>query len=175
MNRNRLAYVLLLCVAMVGCAQRPDVCPHDQGVDITDPHAWAHKQWDEDLAPGPERRITEYRLDLDHDGTGELFLALESSTGQAGCPHFVFKQDGTRYVLLGDLLMHPKALRVLGLGDDGRLRIATYSRLGGSEGDICWMTSENGRFVVLRRERIQPGDSGTEEGRRRYAEVFEKR
>ena len=161
----------LLCSMTTGCAQQVASSP-SRGAEIADPRAWAHRQWDENLVPGQEQRITEYRLDLDHDGTPELFLALESMYGQAGCPHFVFKQDGSRYVLLGQLLMHPRGVRVLPLGEDGKLRIVTYRRLGGSQGDILWMTSRDGQFVVLRQERIHPGDSGTEEGRARLAEVF---
>lgn len=164
--------ILLLSTAIDGCTKQNAVEPQGRRDEIADPRAWAHGQWNENLVGGQEQRITEYRLDLDHDGTPELFLALQSFYGQAGCPHFVFKEDGCGYVLLGQLLMHPRGVRVLPLGEDGKLRIVTYRRLGGSQGDILWMTSRDGQFVVLRQERIHPGDSGTEEGRARLAEVF---
>ena len=68
--------------------------------------------------------------------------------------------------------MHPRALRVLPLAEDGSLRVITFERLSGHEGLIVWWTSEDHEFVALSKERIYPGDSGTEEGRRRYQEVF---
>ena len=173
-SREMLVLSILLCSMTAGCIQQQAVGSPRRGIQTADPRAYAHEQWDKNLMPGQdqERRITEYRLDLDHDGTPELFLAWESFHGQAGCPHFVFKQDGVRYVLLGELFMHPKGLRILPLGEDGRLRIVTYRRLGGGVGDILWMTSKDGQFVVLQQERIHPGDSGTDEGRARLAEVF---
>lgn len=110
--------------------------------------------------------------DLNHDGIDELFIALPWTAGNAGMSHEVYERCGEKYRLLGNLFFHPRAFRVLPATSQHPIRLARYLRSSGTEGLLETLTYENGQFVVLTSETIHPGDAGTDEGRRRYAEMF---
>ena len=117
-------------------------------------------------------RVEHAHVDLDHDGTDEWFLGSSSTRGNAGLSFLVLKRDGEAWRPMGEIFVNPYAFRVLPLGPDGGIRLLRYYRLGGSVGSIDTLTYRDGEFVVLESETIHPGDSGTEEGRRRLGHAF---
>ena len=171
-RRTCFACLLLSGAAMVGCAggeaQREGTPTQTQV--ISDPGSWAKAHFEKRI--GSAGTLSSYAHDLDRDGTDDLLIATTAGAGNGGSPHLAFKGVEAGYVLLGDLFMHPRAFRVLAPSEECNARLVIYQRLGGSEGDIVWLVSRNGQFIEERRERIHPGDGGTDEGRQRYEEVF---
>ena len=125
----------------------------------------------EDFLCGMDR-VVHCRIDIDHDGNSEWFLGSPATRGNAGMSYLILKRDGEVWRPMGEIFLHPMSFRVLPLASDGSLRLLRYHRLGGSEGVANTLTHRNGQFVVLDSETIRAGDSGTDEGRRRYAELF---
>lgn len=116
----------------------------------------------------PER----FELDLDHDGTPEVFLTSTRLHGTGGGPHLVFQRRGDEFRYAGQLPGRRHTIRVLPVGPDGHARVRTWWS-GGAGYGIATLWKWDGRgFTQLSSEDIQAGDSGTEEGNRRFEELF---
>jgi hypothetical protein len=151
----RYLWAVALCVG--GCSTHPLTTPTAAPVGISDDFL---NQW---------VRVEHAEADLDHDGTAERFIGNPSAGGNAGQPYLVLQRRGDRWYPMGEIFLNLAAFRVLPAAPDGSIRVARYWRLGGSEGKLDTLTWRGGEFVVIASESIHPGDSGTEQGRLRYA------
>ncbi len=128
-------------------------------------------QWTADnLADKPNADISHVKtkgLDIDHDRCEELLVWDQAMMGQAGGPVLVFRKHGEAHKYIGEI--GTLNAKVLPLGPDGKLRVAVYSRIRGRKGEILVFTNDGDRFVLLSKE---PIDGDTEEGKRRYEEIF---
>lgn len=169
--KTRIILGLLIgLTALSGCNDRSAVSetpPESQ--TIADPVAWSKDHW---RNYGFTGSLEQQRYDIDHDGVEELFIAATENRGNGGNNFHVFKMIGGDYIVLGEVFFHPKAFRVLPLSDEGAIQFVTYHRSSATEGTLAWWTYQNGEFQTTRTETIHPGDGGTDEGRRRYAELF---
>lgn len=166
------AAMTIVASAFLGCSEQPSVPPTAEPSDnqvIVDPQEWCRDYWQDLKMSGS---LNERRYDLDHDGVQEVFIEPVGGGGNAGNIYHVFKKKDPGYILMGDTFFHWRAFRVLPLATDGSIRFVTYHHMSSTEGTLTWWTHQNGEFQVIRTEVIHPGDGGTEEGRRRYAEVF---
>lgn len=115
-----------------------------------------------------------FELDIDHDGIPEVFLTTPKLHGTGGGPHLVFRKDKLVYFYIGQLGGREQTMRVLPLGSDGTPRVMTFGGNGGSSGIASVWKNDGKRFVPVSTEVIRSGDSGTEEGRKRFEELFGK-
>lgn len=113
-----------------------------------------------------------FELDLDGDGVDELFVDHPYTRSGMGSYYTIFEKSGDRYRYVAALVLHPGAFRVLPPTDEHPIRVARYLKASGSEGLLETLALLDGEFSVLLSETVHPGDGGTDEGRRRYAEMF---
>lgn len=140
---------------------------------ISDPLAWAATQFlDSPNATVETARLESFEADIDHDGIDELFVTSATTTGNAGGSHLVFRRAGRVFFYIGQIGLRRDVFRVLPLGEDHRPRLLVYERLSGTEGALAIFTNDGRRFRIVRSETIRGGDSGTDEGRRRFAEAL---
>ena len=140
---------------------------------IFDPDQWAADNFSD--APNAAKdcwRIERFELDIDHDGVPELFVTTPRLHGTGGGPHLVFQKRGRFYLYGGHLPGSKHTMRVLPADADGHPQIMTFSGAGGGRGAASVWKWEGRSFEEISSEVIRSGDSGTEEGRRRFAELF---
>lgn len=113
-----------------------------------------------------------FQLDLDGDGRLETLVEHPLTRGNAGAEHSIYRELGGKYQYIGTVFFHRLALKVLLPTDTYPIRLRRYWRSSGSAGLVHTLGYQDGEFVILFTEVIQPGDGGTEEGRSRYAELF---
>jgi hypothetical protein len=153
----RFFWIPAICLMLGGCASNPELL---STAGISEDFLF---NWD---------RIEHATADVDGDGIDEWFLGNPATRGNAGLTWLVLQRRGETWWPMGELFLNPSAVRFLPPADDGSVRLVRYYRYSGSEGSVDTMTYRDGAFVVVASEVIHPGDSGTEEGRRRYEEVF---
>jgi len=110
-----------------------------------------------------------FEVDFDFDGARELFVGSSLTRGNGGEEYHVFKPCLGVHRYLGDIVLHPSTFRVLPPGPGRRPEILLYQRAGCCAGDLVTMTYSDGRFVALRRERIEPNGKDEE----RFAGLFD--
>ena len=129
---------------------------------------------DSPIATVGEAQLESFEADIDHDGIPELFVTSATTRGNAGASYLVFRRAGRTYFYIGEIGLHRQAFRILPLGADRRPRVLIYWRHGGGEGTFAVLTNDGRKFRTVSSEVIHPGDSGTDEGRRKYEEAFGK-
>ncbi|MCK5806004.1 MAG: hypothetical protein KAI66_24445 [Lentisphaeria bacterium] len=137
---------------------------------INDIAQWATDNFGD--GPNDYWQVEMFDLDIDHDGIPETFVTCPSLHGNGGGPHLVFRKHGDVYLYIGQLGGRKATMRVLPLGTDGLPRIRTFWNNGGGSGTTGIFTNNGERFILLSSEEIRSGDSGTEEGRRRFETFF---
>ena len=126
------------------------------------------------ISHGDSTHIARTWLDLNHDGIDELLLGWPASRGRNGMPFLVFQKSDDGYAFLGEIFARQDftGFKVLPLSENNQIRFAQYWAHGGCEGTIA-ITEHNGtRFSVVKSEQICAGDGGTDEGNKRFREVF---
>jgi len=140
---------------------------------ISDPFAWAATQFlDSPDATVEAARLESFEADIDHDGVGELFITSATTAGNAGGSYLAFRKEGRAFFYIGQIGLSRDVFRVLPLGEDYRPRLLVYERLSGMEGTLAVFTNDGRTFRIVLSETIRGGDSGTDEGRRKFAEAF---
>jgi len=170
---------------LVGCVHQPPRAPahyHVWKLDETYEQPIADiTQWAADnFSDGPcgEKNywnLEMFELDLNHDEKPEVFVTTPRLHGTGGGPHLVFQKHTQGHVYIGQLGGRQHTMRVLPLGTDGLPRIMTFWNNGGGSGTASVWKNDGKRFIRVSSEVIRSGDSGTEEGRKRFNELFGKR
>lgn len=143
---------------------------------ISDVDQWAADNFSD--APDGETdywKLQKFNLDIDHDGIPEVFVTSLRLHGNGGGPHLVFQKRGQSYYYIGQLPGRKHTMRVLPIGADGLPRVMTFSNSGEGSGVASVWKWDGKGFTRLSSEVIHSGDSGMEEGRRRFEELFGKR
>jgi hypothetical protein len=127
------------------------------GQIVRDPAVWVAECFmgGEKPCEGPDA-LRRFELDLDGDGTPEIFVACPAEMGNAGGPHYVFRRRGQMAEFLGELFLHPKAIRVLPGGAEGPPRLLRYVRKGPGEGTLDTLVYQGGQFRVIHSEVVSP-------------------
>jgi hypothetical protein len=146
-----------MCILVVGCTSTP---APSTSAGISEDFLF---NWE---------RVEHATADVDGDGIDEWFLGNPATRGNAGLTWLVLQRRGETWWPMGELFLHPAAVRFLPPAADGSIRLIRYWRMSGREGNLDTITYRDGEFVVLSSETIYPGDGGTDEGRRRYEETF---
>ncbi len=178
----KITIFISLVILLSGCAQppsKPIAHYHTWTLDevyeqpISDIEQWAADNFGD--GPGADKDYWKpelFTLDINHDGTDEVFLTTARLHGTGGGPHLVFKKHPQGYIYIGQLGGRQHTMRVLPLGSDGLPRIMTFWNHGGGSGTAAIWKNDGKRFIQVSSEIIHSGDSGTEEGRRRFVELF---
>lgn len=113
-------------------------------------------------------------MDLNHDGTAELFFGWNAAGGRNGMPFLVFQKSENGYLFMGELFMRKDLIgfKVLPLSEGGNIRIAQYWAHGGCEGTVSISIHDGTIFRSTKSEKICTGDNGTEAGNLRFREIF---
>lgn len=142
---------------------------------IADPDQWAADNFsDAPNAAKDDWKIERFELDIDEDGVPEVFLTTPRLHGNGGGPHLVFRKRGQFYFYAGQLSGRRNTMRTLAVDPDGYPRIMTFWNDGGGRGTASVWKWDGKGFQRISSEVIWSGDSGTEEGRRRFDELFGK-
>ena len=142
---------------------------------ITDIKQWAADNFSD--GPNAEQdywKLEMFELDIDHDKIPEVFVTTPRLHGNGGGPHFVFQKRKEGYFYIGRLDGSQHTMRVLPLGSDHLPRIMTFWNNGGGSGTASISKNNGKRFIQVSSEVIRSGDSGTEEGRKRFEALFGK-
>lgn len=135
-------------------------------------------QWAaENFSDGPNGepgywKLERFDLDIDQDGIPEMFVTSPRLHGTGGGPHLIFQKRGHAYYYSGQLPGRKPTMRVLSPGEDGLPRIMTFWNNGGGSGTASVWTWDGRGFTQESTEEIRSGDSVTDEGRRRFEELF---
>jgi len=109
---------------------------------IKNPQDWAKAQFQDRFG---DSDLVEFTLDLDRDGVPELFLGAKSSIGNGGGEFWVFKKTIDGYLKIGNLGLHPKAIRTLP-PKAGKWRFATFWHMSAGMGTLA-IYSYDGRVI----------------------------
>jgi hypothetical protein len=101
-----------------------------------------------------------------------VFVTSLRLHGTGGGPHLIFHKRGHAYYYAGQLPGRKHTMRILPIGEDGLPRIMTFWNNGGGSGTASVWTWDGHGFTQESTEEIRSGDSGTEEGRRRFEVLF---
>ena len=181
--RSNWARFTILAAAwlVIGCSSPQvkwvSVWKHDAAYArlIADPFAWAATQFlDSPDATIEAARLESFEADIDHDGLGELFVTSATTRGNAGAGYLVFRRAGRKFSYIGEIGLSRQAFRILPLGEDGSVRLLVYWGNGGGEGTLSVLSNDGRRFKTVGSEVIHPGDSGTDEGRKKFEDAFGK-
>lgn len=143
---------------------------------IADPDQWAADNFsDAPNAAKDDWRIERFELDIDYYGVPEVFLTTPRLHGNGGGPHLVFQKRGKFYFYAGQLPGRRNTMRTLSVDPDGHPRIMTFWNDGGGRGTASVWKWDGKVFQLISSEVIWSGDSGTEEGRQRFDELFGKK
>ena len=143
---------------------------------ISDPEQWAADNFsDKPNAAKDDWKIERFELDIDHDGLPELFLTTPRLHGNGGGPHLVFQKRGKFHFYGGQLSGRTNTIRGVPVDADGPPRIMTFWNDGGGRGTASVWKWDGKVFQRISSEVIWSGDRGTEEGRRRFDELFGKK
>jgi hypothetical protein len=143
---------------------------------IPDPEQWAADNFsDAPNAAKDDWKIERFELDLNHDGVPEVFLTTPRLHGTGGGTHLVFQKRGEFYFYGGQISGRKHTIRVLPVEADGRPRIMTFWSDGGGRGTASVWKWDGKAFQAISSEAIWSSDNGTEEGRRRFEELFGKK
>lgn len=118
-------------------------------------------------------RLQRVEVDLDGDGIDDLVL---KNTGQAGnrlTAAAAFRAVPGGYSLVGlPSLGSEGSWRPLPPTPEGGVRLVVYAGLNAASGNFRWLVEEGNALVLENTEFVEPGDGGTEVGRKRYREVL---
>jgi len=137
---------------------------------LPDVYAWSSAllNWDESVRYPPLQSL---EVDVDGDTVAELFISQRAHAGNGGISYLVFQRRGSGFRYLGSLAF--SGIRPAPKDIQGRCRVVTTWRLGaGTIGVTLWAVTPEGFRKVAARE-LAAGDSGTEEGNRLAALLFE--
>ena len=131
----------------------------EKPASIDSPVDWALGYFQKSFGEGTH--ITRMQIDLDHDGTDELFIGWNAARGRNGMPFLVFQKYESGYLFLGELFMRAdlRGFKVLPRTTDGKINFAQYWAHGGCEGTIAFSTHDGTRFQTLKSEKVCAGDS----------------
>jgi len=181
-NEMKVSLSILMLIMLIGCAHQPPrasvhyhVWKLDEAYEqpITDIKQWAADNFSD--GPNGEKDYWKpemFQLDIDHDTIPEVFVTTPRLHGNGGGPHLVFRKHTQGHVYIGQLGGRQHTMRVLPLGSDGLPRIMTFWKNGGGSGTASVWKNDGKRFIRVSSEVIRSGDSGTEEGRKRFDELF---
>jgi hypothetical protein len=180
---KRIFFMLILFV-LPGCASStvtsPEYCHIWKLDEVYEEPIYDLKQWaDDNFADQPNEKrgysnLKMFELDIDHDDMPETFVTSLHLHGSGGGPFLVFKKRNNAYFYIGSLGGRQHTMRVLPLGADHLPRIMTFWCYSASSGTASVWKNDGQRFILVSSEVICSGDSGTEQGRERFEELFGK-
>ncbi len=100
-------------------------------IEVRDPYRYV---WDTD--EGNVAGMTRFFLDLDDDGTPELFLAANSLIGNGGGPFHVFTKTDKGYAEIGVVFLSPYGFQLVPDKHQGFHDIKAYTHLSAESGTL---------------------------------------
>lgn len=91
------------------------------------------------------------------------------ASGHGGGPHYVFRRNDKTYSYLGELALHPDAVRSLSPSRHRAPVLLIYRRVSADQGDLEWVTYDGQRFAPVHSERIYPNGRD----KQLYCAIFE--
>ena len=112
------------------------------------------------------------RVDIDDDGTGELFISRPALRGTGGNLYLVFREARRGYSYLGTLEFG--LLRPLAKGGQGRVRVLTSGSMGGCECLVIIQVLQSDGFHSAATRVLPCGDCAADgEGGRLFRLLFD--